>query len=165
MTRGIGDEPNILLQNTGGSNNWLQLDLRGTVSNLDAIGARVQVTAPGLLPQVQEVSGGSGFFDQHMRILHFGLGSARSATVEIRWPNGGTQQLFKVQANQRLVVCEPGGGCPWDLDGNGSVSTSDLLDLLAQWGSDPGGPPDFNGDGTVSTTDLLELLANWGPCP
>ncbi len=26
-------------------------------------------------------------------------------------------------------------------------------------------PADFDGDGVVSTTDLLELLDNWGPCP
>jgi hypothetical protein len=54
--------------------------------------------------------------------------------------------------------------CPWDLDESGSVGTSDLLTLLAAWGSNPGGPPDFNGDGNVGTADLLELLANWGPC-
>lgn len=55
--------------------------------------------------------------------------------------------------------------CPWDLDGNGSVGASDLLSLLAQWGTDPGGPPDFDGSGSVGASDLLALLANWGPCP
>ena len=55
--------------------------------------------------------------------------------------------------------------CPWDLDNSGDVGIVDFLDLLAQWGSAPGGPPDFNGDGTVGITDFLELLANWGPCP
>ena len=61
------------------------------------------------------------------------------------------------------VDCGP--PCPWDLDGSGSVGTSDLLDLLAVWGTNPGGPPDFDGDGTVGTSDLLALLAEWGPCP
>jgi hypothetical protein len=55
--------------------------------------------------------------------------------------------------------------CPWDLDGSGDVGVTDFLDLLAQWGSDPGGPPDFDGDGDVGVTDFLVLLANWGPCP
>ncbi|MEE8155972.1 MAG: hypothetical protein V3T53_13545 [Phycisphaerales bacterium] len=55
--------------------------------------------------------------------------------------------------------------CPWDLDDNGSVGASDLLSLLVQWGTDPGGPPDFDGDGNVGASDLLALLANWGPCP
>ncbi len=52
--------------------------------------------------------------------------------------------------------------CPWDLDDDDSVGTSDLLSLLAQWGPDPGGPLDFDGDNNVGTSDLL---ANWGPGP
>ncbi len=55
--------------------------------------------------------------------------------------------------------------CPWDLDDDGIVATSDLLALLGAWGTDPGGPPDFDGDGQVATTDFLALLAAWGPCP
>jgi hypothetical protein len=71
------------------------------------------------------------------------------------------------------VVCPPGtecvGGacvatCPWDLDDSGDVGVTDFLELLAQWGTDPGGPPDFDGDGNVGVNDFLELLANWGDC-
>ena len=64
-----------------------------------------------------------------------------------------------------MIFGGPSSSCPWDLDGNGSVATADLLDLLSQWGANPGGPPDFNGDGFVATSDLLKLLSNWGPCP
>ncbi|MEE8129117.1 MAG: right-handed parallel beta-helix repeat-containing protein [Vicinamibacterales bacterium] len=53
-------------------------------------------------------------------------------------------------------------GSTCDLDGSGLVGTTDLLALLAAWGSDPGGPPDFNGDGNVGAADLLQLLGNWG---
>lgn len=52
--------------------------------------------------------------------------------------------------------------CEFDLDDDNNVSTSDLLALFAQWGTD--GPADFDGDGTVGTSDLLILFANWGPC-
>jgi hypothetical protein len=45
------------------------------------------------------------------------------------------------------------------------VGVTDFLDLLAVWGTDPGGPPDFDGDGNVGVMDFLELLAAWGPCP
>jgi len=55
--------------------------------------------------------------------------------------------------------------CHWDLDGDGTVGINDFLNLLAAWGTDPGGPPDFDGDGDVGIRDFLELLANWGPCP
>ncbi len=52
--------------------------------------------------------------------------------------------------------------CIFDLDGNGSVGTGDLLTLFAQWGTD--GSADFDGSGEVGTGDLLILFANWGPC-
>ncbi|MCH8824754.1 MAG: VCBS repeat-containing protein [Planctomycetes bacterium] len=58
-------------------------------------------------------------------------------------------------------ICDP--ACLGDLDGNGSVDTSDLLELFAQWGT--AGPADFDKSGTVDTADLLILFANWGPCP
>jgi hypothetical protein len=51
------------------------------------------------------------------------------------------------------------------MDGDGFVAITDFLEVLAQWGTDPGGPPDFNGDGDVGIVDFLQLLAAWGPCP
>ena len=55
--------------------------------------------------------------------------------------------------------------CPWAFDDNGSVGTSDLLALLANWGPCKGCPADFDGNGIVGASDLLALLVNWGPCP
>jgi hypothetical protein len=63
------------------------------------------------------------------------------------------------------ISCPAGNPCPWDLDDSGDIGINDFLDLLAAWGTDPGGPPDFDGDGDVGINDFLELLANWGPCP
>ena len=54
--------------------------------------------------------------------------------------------------------------CPWDLDGDGDVGVTDLLALLAAWGTNPLGPPDFDNDGDVGVTDLLALLGHWGSC-
>lgn len=53
--------------------------------------------------------------------------------------------------------------CPWDLNGDGTVNTVDLLDFLAQWGSD--GPADFDRNCVVDTIDLIAFLAHWGSCP
>ena len=58
-----------------------------------------------------------------------------------------------------------GGGCPADLDGDGTVGITDFLQLLSAWGPNPGHPADLDGDGTVGITDFLQLLASWGPCP
>lgn len=56
--------------------------------------------------------------------------------------------------------------CPADSDGNRNVNVSDLLNLLANWGSclEPC-PPDSDRDGDVDVFDLLQLLSTWGACP
>ena len=55
--------------------------------------------------------------------------------------------------------------CPADTNIDGSVNVTDLLALLAAWGSNPGHPADINDDGNVNVTDLLALLGAWGACP
>ncbi len=54
-----------------------------------------------------------------------------------------------------------------DLDGDGTVSTADLLILLSAWGPCdkpclPACAGDLDGDCIVSTADLLTLLSQWG---
>jgi hypothetical protein len=56
--------------------------------------------------QVQEVVSQSSFCSSNDRRLHFGLGAAESADLEIRWPNGKSQAFLKVAANQFIVVRE-----------------------------------------------------------
>ena len=74
--------------------------------------------------------------------------------------------FLAVVANPNLVLLNMDAeDCPADIDDDGNVGASDLLVLLAAWGSNPGGPPDFDGDGNVGASDLLALLVNWGPCP
>ncbi len=78
-----------LFENTlGERGNWVQLDLEGGEgTNRAAIGARVTVTAGGVT-QTQEVDGGHGHYGtQKERVLHFGLGAACEAEVEVRWPD------------------------------------------------------------------------------
>lgn len=56
-------------------------------------------------------------------------------------------------------------GSPGDLDGDGTVGTSDLLILLSNWGPCDNCNMclgDLNNDCAISTSDLLLLLANWG---
>ena len=71
---------------------------------------------------------------------------------------------FTNNADQSATVTPP-DVCPWDCaNGDGVVSTADLLQLLSDWG-DAGSDCDFNGDGNVGTSDLLDLLGHWGLCP
>ena len=96
-----------LIKNPGSSGNWLMLKLNGTVSNRDAIGARVTVTT-GKLRQMREVKSGGSYQSQSDFRLHFGLGAAQSADeISIRWPTGKVQKLNAVKANQILKIEEP----------------------------------------------------------
>jgi enediyne biosynthesis protein E4 len=95
--------PARLLQNQGGNiNNWLTLALIGR-RHKDALGTRIQVTAEGRTQTKQKQMGGS-YLSAHDPRLHFGLGQATKADVEIVWADGQVQRLEGVAANQFLTV-------------------------------------------------------------
>ncbi|HEY8431273.1 MAG TPA: CRTAC1 family protein [Sandaracinaceae bacterium] len=90
----------------GDGGNFLQLRLEGGEgTNRAAIGARVRVTAGGVT-QTQEVTGGHGHFGtQSDLVLHFGLGAACEAEVEIRWPDAAlTTETHVLPAGHRFHV-------------------------------------------------------------
>ncbi|MCC6539423.1 MAG: CRTAC1 family protein [Bryobacterales bacterium] len=101
-------EPPTLLRNElpKGSANWLTVALEGTRSNRSAIGARVTARYAGKV-QAQEVTSQGSFYSVNDPRLHFGLGAAAVADLEIRWPDGRLQRLPQVKAGQILAVKEP----------------------------------------------------------
>jgi hypothetical protein len=94
------NEPVSLLRNdVSGDNRWLKLKLTGVKSNRSAIGARVTVRY-GQRVQTQEVLSASSFLSANDLRLHFGLGPARQAAVEIRWPSGLRETYPSLPSNQ-----------------------------------------------------------------
>jgi hypothetical protein len=77
-------------------------------SNRSAIGARVTARYGGRI-QAQELMSQSSFYSVNDFRLHFGLGPATSADLDIRWPNGNREALAKVAADQLVVVREGAG--------------------------------------------------------
>ena len=106
----MSEPPSLLKNETPGANHWLKLKLTGTKSNRSAIGARVFLTAGGRR-QRQEVLSQSSFYSQSDLRLHFGLGTASTADVEIRWPSGLTEFHSGLTAN-RIVALTEGKGSP-----------------------------------------------------
>jgi len=99
----------LLLINEGGQNSWLTVELQGTESNRDGIGAIVEVTADGR-EMTKEVSGGGGFVSHNSTRLTFGLGSANTATqVVVSWPSGRTETFGPFDANQMVQLTEGQG--------------------------------------------------------
>src|ERR1051326_8184583 len=98
-----GQPPRLYRNVSKDGNHWLRLELEGTRSNRDAVGARVTLHAPGLPPQVREVQVGQGLGSCDDKVLHFGLASAtRASRVEILWPSGQKQVLGPLKANQLI---------------------------------------------------------------
>jgi hypothetical protein len=90
--------------NTG---HWLAIKLRGTKSNRDGIGARVEVIADGKRFTAERVAG-SGYLSQNDDRLHFGLGSATNAEkIIVHWPSGREQTLASQSIDRVLTVVEP----------------------------------------------------------
>jgi hypothetical protein len=97
----------IWMNQSPGSNHWLELRLEGTKSNRDAIGARIKiVTKSG--PQYNHLATSVGYASSSAGPVHFGLGRNASVDlVEIHWPSGVVQELKNVPGDQLLKVKEP----------------------------------------------------------
>ena len=95
-----------LLKNQGAQQNYLAISLVGTKSNRSAIGSRVTVDAGGHV-QTDEVMSGGSYYSQNDMTLYFGLGQSDSVKrIEVRWPNGGTQEWKDVAANRKIALTE-----------------------------------------------------------
>jgi enediyne biosynthesis protein E4 len=102
----LNEPPSLLRNDLRGKNHWLKVKLIGTKSNRSAIGARVTCHYGGKR-QAQELVAQSSFYSSNDPRLHFGLGSAATADLEIRWPSGTKQILKNVKADQILTIREP----------------------------------------------------------
>jgi hypothetical protein len=103
--------PARLLRNNGGNqNNLIRIKAVGTISNRNAIGAKITVTLAGEAKLSGMVRTGSSYASQSELPVIFGLGKAEKAqTIEITWPNGNKQTLTDVAANQEIVIEEGKG--------------------------------------------------------
>jgi len=108
-----GGAPQLLRNDGGNANHWLELLLIGAgKSNRDAVGARVRVEA-GDRVLTDQRKGGMSYQSAQDPRLHFGLGARAAADrIEIRWPSGGRTELRNVKADQILAVEEGKGIVP-----------------------------------------------------
>lgn len=107
-----GQEAELLRNDGGNRNHWLQLHLIGTRSNRDAVGARVVVWADGQR-WTAEKAGGRSYQAAHDPRLHFGLGKREVVErVEILWPSGARDVIEGLRVNQVVAVKEGAGRLP-----------------------------------------------------
>jgi hypothetical protein len=124
--------PNKLFRNKGNGNHWIQLDLVGTNSDRDAVGARVFATAAGKT-QLRIQDGGYHRWSQDSRRTHFGLAGSNRVDIRVEWPSGTVDTFNSVAANSLYRVVEGGniskvalGNAPPYQCGPPSISKGDV---------------------------------------
>ncbi len=96
----------LLRNDTGSRRAWFAIDLEGTRSNRDAVGAVVEIET-GAGRQVRQVSAGQGYASQHGQRLYFGLGEQEQIDrLTVRWPSGAEQVFGAVSARQLAHLTE-----------------------------------------------------------
>lgn len=141
-------ETNSLWRSKGNANHWYQLDVEGQLSNRTGVGLRAVAVLPGR--EVHRwLSVGKGFSNTDAHTLHFGLGADTvMERIELRWPSGITQTLFKPKVDTRSSVVETGIRRIGDI----AVGQSFRLDIAG-----PGNSP------VVLLGSAAGLMSTWVP--
>jgi hypothetical protein len=108
----VNSAPQLLRCDAPGGQAWVKVKCIGTKSNRTAIGARVTCTAGGKA-YVDEVRSGGSYLSQNDLRVHFGLGTATSAVIEVRWPAGGADRVELESLNRVVTVVEGKGLSAW----------------------------------------------------
>ncbi len=99
--------PALLRNDSKNANHWIRFKLRGTKSNRDAIGAKLEITAGDRVIYRQRKGGYSMQGTNDPRVL-VGVGMVDTiAKAVIRWPSGAVSTLEKLKVDQTIDVIEP----------------------------------------------------------
>ena len=102
-------EPMILRPEDGPPNHWISFQLEGVKCNRLALNARVRAFA-GDMVQLGEVMSGGSYLSQSDLRIHFGLGKHETVEkAEILWPDGKTETLTHLSADQFYLIREGAG--------------------------------------------------------
>ena len=86
--------------------NWLKVNLEGTVSNRDGIGAWISLYTEDN-EQTRYTTCGNGFMGQNSENIHFGLADLEAIdSLTVTWPTGHIDRYYDIQASQILKSIE-----------------------------------------------------------
>jgi len=106
-----GFPPRVHLFRNGAvtGHHWLEVGVQSCTVNSAAIGATVVVEANGTR-RMRQVEGGMGAHSQQNSFVqHFGLGDyGGTANVTVTWPDGSSDGLMDVVADQRILIVQHG---------------------------------------------------------
>ena len=106
------DYPEIMRNDGGNANHFLEVLLIGTKSNRDGIGASLKLTADGFV-RVEQAKGGTSCMSASDPRIHFGLGKrTKINSLVITWPSGQVDKLTNVPVDKIIAVKEGVGIVP-----------------------------------------------------
>ncbi|HUA16839.1 MAG TPA: CRTAC1 family protein [Verrucomicrobiae bacterium] len=109
LVNNCGQAAQLLRNDGGNANHWLEIFLIGAKSNRDGVGARVKIMA-GDLALYDQRKGGMSYQSAQDPRLHFGLGAlTKIDAIEIRWPSGSLTKLAGIRADQIIAIKEAEG--------------------------------------------------------
>ncbi len=112
--------------------NYVILELEGTTSNYNAIGALAQASF-GSTTLTRVVTAGEGYHDYHSLAIEFGLyDSPAIDSLQINWPSGLTETYYDIPANQYIYAVEGEG-----LTGISNQNTSVNNPISITYGPNP----------------------------
>lgn len=122
--------------------NWSQIVLAPTSTtqgNSEGIGAQIRLTTGGVT-QSRQIMTTTSVVSRSSTTTHFGIGAASAITnIQVRWPNGQTQNYPNPPINQLLTVdydlTAPGFSSRTPVNGATGVSTTTTLVLTLNEGS------------------------------
>ena len=107
-----GTYPELLRNDGGDAENWLEIMLVGEMSNRNGVGTALKLVSEGYT-QCGQRKGGMSYMSTHDRRVHFGLGQHESIdSLEITWPSGTVDKLTHVPINHIITLKEGVGTIP-----------------------------------------------------
>lgn len=103
---GATDGNQLLLNQASNGHHWISLELEGTASNRDAVGATVCLFAAEK-QHCDQIMAGTGYASQNSLRLHFGLGEHTEIdSLIVKWPSGQREVFTELPADDYYHIIE-----------------------------------------------------------
>ena len=96
----------VLFLNNTNANHYSKIRLVGNPSNINGIGARIEIYG-AWGKQIREVRSGESYGIMNSMVTHFGLGTSTSITkIVVNWPSGNVDELISPNIDESIVIVE-----------------------------------------------------------
>jgi len=104
----ILDDAPVILRNAGTPHHWIGIELSGTKSNRNGIGARVTVTDVAGKKRIFDAGTAGSYLSSNDPRIVVGLGNVKAVrNIEVRWPSGRVQTITGPAIDRYLRTTEP----------------------------------------------------------